>query len=473
MSLSSNIRKAHNYMKKNGVKSTVFASIERLQQDKVPYEFIPLSEEERKKQSAETFEHRTRFSIVVPMYETNEIYAKEMIDSVLGQTYPNFELVLTDASSTDKVEKLVRTYSDARIVYIRLTQNKGISENTNAGIRMCSGQYIGLLDHDDLLTCDALYEMARFLEKAYKEHTEYAFIYSDEDKCDTFAQKYYEPNRKPKFNLDLLLSNNYICHFCVMEAELMKKLMLRSEYDGAQDHDLVLRASFESDKHIGNINKVLYHWRCHEESTASNPESKLYAYEAGRKAVADYLKNRNINAAVLPTKHNGFFRVYYGAISGVCGEVNGTTTEVSVQDIFKSRFDIGIVGGPLVHHNKITGGIIDKTKTCPIEGANIEYSGYMHRNAMQQNVSAVDIRNMYIRTELAEIVEKTLRKNKVEDMLNCDLASHKGAYIHITDLINDHEFLDREYLDVSYAICKKARMEGYNILYDPMLIRKR
>lgn len=467
MSLKDDIRKAHNYMKKNGLKSTVYASAERLLSRTEKYEYKAPTAEQINAQKNAVFGYRTRFSIVVPMYRTKEVYAREMIESVLNQTYGDFELLLADASGDDSVEKVVRTYQDTRINYIRISDNLGISHNTNAGIRMATGEYVILLDHDDLMTVDALYEMAKFLDRAKKDRTEYAFVYSDEDKCDSSGQYYYEPNRKPKFNLDLLLSNNYICHLLAMEAELMKTLLLRQEYDGAQDHDLVLRASAVTDKEIGHIGKVLYHWRCHEESTASNPESKMYAYEAGRRAIADYLNRRNINAAVVATKHNGFFRVHYGALQGTGGEINGLS-DINVEDIFKNRFDIGVIGGPVTRWNKITGGIIDESKTCPYEGQPIQFSGYMHRASLQQDAFAVDVRNMYIRPALFPVLKKLVKQNRFESILNNDLIYSSEIPVKLSDYI-DEDYPMQLIQDLSVALCEGARLEGYLVYYDPEL----
>ena len=175
---------------------------------------------------------------------------------------------------------------DSRIRYVRTAENKGMSENTNEALQYATGDYVGLLDHDDLLTPDALYEMAMTLQNANEQGIEAALVYSDEDKCDTEAKIYYEPHVKLGFNWDLLLSNNYICHFLAMKTELIKKLGFRKEYDGAQDFDLVLRATLEKDEkdEILHVEKILYHWRCHDLSTAANPQSKLYAYEAGKRA---------------------------------------------------------------------------------------------------------------------------------------------------------------------------------------------
>ena len=462
-------RKAYNYMKKNGLKDTLYASAERLSQDAKKYEYRDITQAEAKIQREARFDIRTRFSIVVPAYETNEVFARAMIRSVLNQTYPTFELIIADASKSDKVEQVVRSFDDERITYIRNTDDKGIAANTNVGIRVASGQYIGLLDHDDLLTPNALYELARKIEDGKKDGTKYSFIYTDEDKCDTYGEKFYEPNRKPEFDLDLLFSNNYICHFVVMESSLIKKLELRSEYDGAQDHDLLLRAYRTSDRPIGHVPKVLYHWRCHNDSTASNPESKRYAYEAGKRAVADFLKNWHVNGAVVDTKHNGFFRVIYGAINGTTGEINAAGSMVGVEDIFKNRFDIGIVGGPIVRHGKITSGILDETGSCPLEGQNVNFSGYMHRNTLQQDAVAVDIRFMFVRKELFGAVSAIASKTEYREIFIQDLINCKKECADMREFIYTKGIDDYVLQNLSFEICQQCSLEGYRVFYEPSL----
>ena len=454
MSITANLKKTYYYCKKNGISDTYYALRERLYARTSPlylagYNYVPVPEEELQRQRAIVFGDAPKVSIVVPMYETKPEFARAMMDSVLAQTYSNWELVLADASKTDVVKDLVcgtacdvtdggnsafgGSYaSDSRIKYVRIAENKGISENTNAAVLNATGDYIGLLDHDDLLTPDALYEMVAAIEAAKKEKKSVAFVYSDEDKCDTEAKKYYEPYIKTGFNFDLLLSNNYICHFLVMKAELMKKVGFRKEYDGAQDYDLVLRAFLmkEPSDEIMHVNKVLYHWRCHESSTAANPQSKLYAYEAGKRAVEsaleiyldsmhagnitkdeDMLYVNDIPVRVVHTKHNGFYRVEYG---------NGTA-----EDIFKVRKDIGIVAGPIIENNKITSGIVEKDGTCPYAGLPAKFSGYIHRMALQQNCNCVDARNAVVRPELMEDIKN---RNYKEGKINLDLMQENTEY---------------------------------------------
>lgn len=454
MSITANLKKTYYYCKKNGISDTYYALRERLYARTSPlymagYDYVPVPEEELQKQRERIFGNAPKISILVPAYETKPEFACAMIDSVLAQTYSNWELVLADASKTDTVKDVVcgktgnadegndcaentAYISDSRIKYIRIAENKGISENTNEALRHATGEYIGLLDHDDLLTPDALYEMVLSIEQAQKDGKFVAFVYSDEDKCDTEAQNYYEPHVKSGFNLDLLFSNNYICHFLVMKADLMKKVGFRKECDGAQDFDLVLRAFLqkESADEILHVNKVLYHWRCHDLSTAANPQSKLYAYEAGKRAVESALEtylgamhNGNITknekilyvndipVSVVHTKHNGFYRVVYG---------KGTA-----EDIFKVRKDIAIVAGPVINKNKITSGILGKDGACPYAGLPAKFSGYIHRMALQQNLECVDARNAVVRPELAKEVEN--RDNELQK-INLDLIQGDEDY---------------------------------------------
>ena len=297
----SNFRKAFYYLRKNGIKNTWYAVWERLLEAKgEAYRYLSPSEVvlAQQRQQGEAFS--CTISILVPAYETPEAYLRQMVDSLLAQSYGRWELIVADASRTAQVRKVMEQYQDRRIRYLLLEDNRGISENTNAALAVASGDYVGLLDHDDVLTPDALYEMVLAIQSAEKNGKTVAFAYSDEDKCDAEAKRYYEPHVKSRFTLDLLFSNNYICHFLVIKAELMKKTGFRKEYDGAQDFDLVLRAFLhkEPTDEILHVNKVLYHWRCHESSTAANPQSKLYAYEAGKRAVESALEEYWYSVAV-------------------------------------------------------------------------------------------------------------------------------------------------------------------------------
>ena len=320
---------------------------------------------------------------MIPVYATPEKFLRRMLDSIREQTYPKFEVCLVDATPYAKIQhdpaqgrtpqEVLAEYAsaDSRFRYATLTENLGIAENTNAAIRMATGDFIVLADHDDELEPQALYECVR----AINAHPDVQVLYSDEDKVDFEDIYYFEPHFKTDFNPDLLRSVNYICHLFVARRSLLdaiaetaadgQKIYERSAYDGAQDYDLILRAtekaqamerarlvSFtnasdgnavtgaqqsdavasitagvddqtaatEADaepkesaqpaiaaalnpldqallrqgrftsSNIIHIPMVLYHWRAHQASTAQHPEAKLYAFEAGARAVYDHCK---------------------------------------------------------------------------------------------------------------------------------------------------------------------------------------
>ncbi len=249
-------------------------------------ELEPLCREQR----ANPLPTKLRFSILVPLYNTEDAYLREMIQSVQAQTYPEWELCLADGS--DEAHAYVETTvkelaeSDPRIRYMRLQENRGISENTNACAQMATGDYLGFLDHDDLLSPVALYfNAAAILE------TEADVLYSDEDHL-SLQGKHCFPFRKPDWSQDLLYSQMYVCHFTTVRRALFEELGgFRSEFDGSQDYDLMLRLSEKTDR-IAHIPAILYTWRECATSTAANADAKPYAHEAGRRALEDHLKRK-------------------------------------------------------------------------------------------------------------------------------------------------------------------------------------
>ena len=260
--------------------------IRNLYQRKVTYKswfkLTKASKEELIKQKEYKWaEDAPLFSIVVPLYRTPKGYLKELIESIEAQTYVKWELCLADGSPDNKLEMFVKSYQDERIKYRYIGENLGISGNTNKAVEMATGDFIVLCDHDDLITPDALFEFA----KEIVADSEVDSIYSDEDKIDEKSYDVFDPSFKPDFNIDMLRSQNYICHLYGVRRELVEKYgMFNSEYDGAQDYDFILRMSEHSRK-IAHVAKILYHWRTHQGSTALNPESKMYAYDAGARAI--------------------------------------------------------------------------------------------------------------------------------------------------------------------------------------------
>ncbi len=249
-------------------------------------------------------------SVVVPLYNTPLPYLKQMIHSVLGQSYAKLELVLVDASDHQhpQVGEYCRSLKDSRVNYVRLAKNAGISGNTNIGLAEASGDYLALLDHDDLLWPNALFEVAAAISLTGAE-----MLYSDEIVLDGSLKKLKSYHFKPDFSPDTLRGCNYITHFLVFARELLQRAGggEDSRYDGAQDFDLILRLS-EKAKKIHHIPKVLYVWRSHEASTASDISAKPYAIEAGAAAIAAQLDRLGIAGRVEPQRGApGSYRVHY------------------------------------------------------------------------------------------------------------------------------------------------------------------
>lgn len=301
------------YLKRNGFTATVYKINSKLRKKEVSSydnwrKKYSVAEEELVRQREESFPYQPVFSIVVPLYHTNPAYLKEMLDSILAQTYGNWQLCLASAESPE-LTPILSEYAkqDSRICYVLLAENKGISENTNAALKLAEGDYIVLADHDDIVPANALYEFAAAVNKDRTVDV----LYSDEDKVSMDGKKYFEPHFKPDFNLDLLCSVNYICHLFAAKKELIDRAgWFDSAYDGAQDHDFILRCT-EMAQNVCHIPKILYHWRCHMDSTAANPESKLYAFEAGRRAVEAHYNRLSIPAKVENAQFYGMYRTRY------------------------------------------------------------------------------------------------------------------------------------------------------------------
>lgn len=285
------VRVAFEYLMRHGFRALILKSKHKLEGMDSDYEYaewyekIRPSVSELKEQKQEAISAKDPlFSVVIPVYETPDQYLREMLDSILHQTYGKFEICIADGSAKGKEKReLLQKYAerDARVRYRILSENRGISGNTNAALALAKGDYIVFCDHDDILPEHALYRMAQCIRK----HPACDCLYSDEDKLDMDGGSLFDPNFKPDFNPDLLRSVNYICHLFAVKRSLQEKVgMFRPEFDGAQDYDFIFRVT-EQAKQIVHIPEVLYHWRCHMNSTASNPESKLYAFEAGARAI--------------------------------------------------------------------------------------------------------------------------------------------------------------------------------------------
>ncbi len=247
------------------------------------------SEEERKRQEETEFDRMVKISILVPLWNTPQEFLKEMTDSVLWQTYGNWELCLADGSDGEHayVGEYCRQLAqkDSRIIYHKLEKNGGIAENTNECLKLATGEFIGLFDHDDILHPCALYEYVKVINEKDAD-----YVYCDEA---TFKNgdinKMITMHFKPDYAIDNLRANNYICHFSVFSRKLLDGTELfRTKFDGSQDHDMILRLT-DNAKHIVHVPRLLYYWRSHAGSVAANINAKPYAIESARSAVADHL----------------------------------------------------------------------------------------------------------------------------------------------------------------------------------------
>ena len=245
--------------------------------------------EEAKAQRETVFEHKVKFSILVPLYNTPEKFLTDMLDSVKNQTYENWELCLAEGSDHEHayVGEICEKYKaeDSRIVYHVLDHNYGISGNTNECLKLASGDYIGLFDHDDILHPAALFEYAKAINETGAD-----YIYCDEitfegDSIDHMIVLHF----KPDFAIDNLRGNNYICHFSAFSRELLDEAgVFRSAYDGSQDHDMILRLTAKARK-VYHVPKALYYWRSHKASVAQDINAKTYAVDAAKRAVHDHI----------------------------------------------------------------------------------------------------------------------------------------------------------------------------------------
>lgn len=272
-----------------------------------------LTKDEERKQREHQFDNPLKISILVPLYNTKEIFLRDMISSVQNQTYSNWELCLADGSDDEhsEVEKICLEYAknDKRICYKKLQKNGGISENTNACLTMATGDYIGLFDHDDILHKAALYEVMKVVEEEQAD-----MIYTDEATFYHKPEDAYLPHYKPDYSPDTLRSYNYICHFTVFSRKLYEQIgYFRKLYDGSQDYDFILRLTEKAEK-IVHIPKLLYYWRAHEASVASQLSAKPYTIVAAKKALQAHLERIGLQGNVEDSAILSTYKIDYEII---------------------------------------------------------------------------------------------------------------------------------------------------------------
>lgn len=243
-------------------------------------------------ESAAVFPRMVKISILVPLWNNKREFQIEMLDSVMNQTYSNWELCLADGSDEEHsyIGDICREYAEksgGRIVYRHLDKNGGIAGNTNACLQLATGEYIGLLDQDDILHPSVLYEYVKAINEQGAD-----YLYCDET---TFKNgdinKMLTMHFKPNYAPDNLRANNYICHFSVFARELLDgNELFRPKFDGSQDHDMILRLT-DNAKRIVHVPRLMYYWRSHSGSVASGIDAKPYAIQAAKGAVAEHLRN--------------------------------------------------------------------------------------------------------------------------------------------------------------------------------------
>ena len=391
-----------------------------------------------KVQMKKKFAIEPKISVVVPMYNTKEKFFKDLVNCMISQTYSNWELCLADGSpkQNENLKKYIE--KDARIKYKFLNENKGIAGNSNAAIDMAEGDYIALLDHDDILAEYALYEVVSYINK----WPEAEFLYSDEDKIDENDNR-YDAYFKPDFAPDTLRCQNYICHFSIFKKELMEKLGgFKSDYDGAQDYDIFLRMSETAKvENIKHIPKLLYHWRVHNESTAKlNSHAKNYAFEAGKKAIEDHLKRIGLEGTVSEGCIEGIYRIDYKVI----GE-----PKVSIVIPNKDGKDILTV---------CINSILEKTT----------YKNY-EIIVVENNSETEEIFEYYKEIEKNEKIKVVHYPNKgfnYSAIINFGVRNSSGEYI--VQLNNDTELITPNWLELMLGFCQRPDVGGVGVkLYFP------
>lgn len=433
------IHKGLAYLWHHGLKAT----LRKIKGEEMYQEWLKkhaLSEQDIKSQREHVFVKKPLISIVVPVYNTDLNMLEEMIQSVYEQTYANWQLCLANASK-DNISicrKLTKwANKDKRIVIKNLNCNEGIAQNTNQAIALAKGDFIAFLDHDDKLAINALYEMVVAYNQAEDD-----IYYSDEDKMSSDGKHFMLPHFKPDFSPDLLYSHNYITHFVIMKKTIIDELGgLSSACDGAQDYDLLLRA-YEKTNRIKHIAKVLYHWRMFAQSTAANPESKLYTVKAGQKALQNHFDRQGIAVKVeaMPEPFLNFYHPVY-QIKGqpkVSIIIPNKDHKELLKPCLKSLFhrnDYANIEILIVENNSTTEDI---------------FNFYDHVSARHQNVRILKY-------------EGDFNYSKIN---NFAVKEAKGEYLLF--LNNDTELIDQDAIREMLGLCQRKDVGavGAKLLYE-------
>lgn len=448
-----NIKRGVGYVKRNGLTKGYYKVVERISRDNSESAYNDsvhdneLTNEEILKQKKTTFNKNYLISIIVPTYSPDPMAFEMLLESVAAQTYSNWELCIADGSDNSTIMPIVLSFFaqhkldkdkygsfidySRKIKYVHLERNRGIAINTNEALKNAKGEYIALLDHDDLLTKDALFEVMKAINRPSLPGQNKSgkcvrprFVYSDEDKVSYDGKEYFDWHKKTDFDPLMLLTNNYICHLSVVDTDLARQVGgFDPEFDGSQDYDFFLRCVEKlSLEEILHIPKVLYHWRSSKNSTAENPESKRYAFDAGLSAVRAHLSRKGIEATVAMSEHLGFANITFPQQDYSVKKMSRKEYESLNEDGVKAIKEdyilvlsdtllpgenaieylkgpmcldyVGAVTGKIIKGKEIESCGYEKSKgggiTPCFAGLNVHYSGYLHRAALLRSVDAFD-----------------------------------------------------------------------------------
>ena len=455
------VKKIKEYAKNKGIKALFVKLTERLHYKRDTLNYMKkhsLTQEEINHQKNTCYAEEVLISVCVPVYNTDKKQFTEMIDSVLNQTYSYFELCIADGSSSEYsyIKDIINVRADKRIVYKKLDRNKGIVANSNEACQMARGDYIALLDHDDVLSADALYCVRGEIDRGAD------YIYSDEA---SFSSSILRPDIihfKPDYSVFNLRGNNYICHLSVFKKSLFDKVGgFRLGFDGSQDHDLILRICEIAHK-IVHIPRVLYYWRIHPNSVAMDISAKPYCLTTGVKAVEEHLKRMKIDATVSNAVYNSaVYKVDYSlhikpVVINSIRNINGVTNEYiivadkrleindnTVAELSKyiQLDNVGIVCGMIIDNGKI--------KCCGIDSCEKGYKYYYNNTSI-----------------LSEGYMKRLKYAHSIFSASPYLFAVKKSVMEAMDGFNEALGQDERMIDFSL----KLRRNGYEVVFNPYAV---
>ena len=387
------------------------------------------------------FSYNPLLSVIIPVYNVKREYLVECLESILKQSYPNFEIILIDDNSSN-IETLntLKEYENNSKIKIKYRKTNGmISVASNDGIKLAKGEFLVLVDNDDKLDQNAFY----YLVEALNKDKTLDFIYTDEDKMDIHG-KYFEPHFKPDYSPDTLMGMNYICHLSCLRTSLVREVGgFRKEYDGSQDYDLFLRI-LDKTKKIYHVPRILYHWRETPSSTSLALGNKSYAYIAGKKALEDTLKRRNIKGEVLDNPTSSTYLIKY----------KHDNPKVSIIIPMKDKVNLTKVCIDSLY-NKNT---YQNFEIIIVDNNSTEEETLNYFNALKKEHDNVKI--------------LTIKEEFNYSRLN-NLAIKEATGDYILLLNNDTEVLDKDFLDymVGYASRDHVGCVGLKLLYKDLKVQ--